>query len=70
VFIGVFHLYSAGYFFSNITIVVNLYDIAYGKKIKELFLVFVFTTYTNIYIYIYIFFFLFFAFGFCVYWCF
>jgi hypothetical protein len=65
VFIGVFHLYSAGYFFSYITIVVNLYDIAYGKKIKELFLVFVFTTYTNIYIYIYIF-----AFGFCVYWCF
>jgi hypothetical protein len=48
VFTGVFHLYSAGYFFSNTTIVVNLYDTTHGKKIKELFLVFVFTAYTNI----------------------
>jgi hypothetical protein len=55
VFIGVFHLYGAGYFFSYITIVVNLDDIAHEKKIKELFLVFVFTAHTNIYIYIYIF---------------
>jgi hypothetical protein len=38
-------------FFSYITIVVNLYDTAHGKKIKELFLVFVFTTYTNIYLF-------------------
>jgi hypothetical protein len=32
VFTGVFHLYNSGYFFSNTTIVVNLYDTTHGKK--------------------------------------
>ena len=54
VFTGIFHLYSTGYFFSYIIIVVNLYNTAHGKKIKELFLVFVFTAYTNIYIYFFL----------------
>ena len=32
VFTGVFNLYSTGYFFPYITIVVNLYGIAHGKN--------------------------------------
>jgi hypothetical protein len=67
VFTGVFHLYSIGYFFSYITIVVNLYDTAHGKKNKRI--VFGFCVY-SIHQYFFFFFFFFFAFGFCVYWCF
>jgi hypothetical protein len=36
VFICVFHLYSIGYCFSYITIVVNLYDTVHGKKNKRI----------------------------------
>jgi hypothetical protein len=63
VFTGVFHLYSTGYFFSYIIIVVNPYDTAHGKKIKEFFFGFC------VYI-IHHYLFIFFAFGFCVYRCF
>ena len=62
VFTGVFHLYSIGYFFFYITIVVNLYSTAHGKKNERI--VFGFCVYS---IHQYLFFF---AFGFCVYWCF
>jgi hypothetical protein len=33
-FTGIFHLYSTGFFFSYIIIVINLYDTTHEKKIK------------------------------------
>jgi hypothetical protein len=55
VFTGVFNLYSIGYFFPYITIVVNLYGIAHGEKKKKIIFGFcVYSTYQYIYIYIFL----------------
>ena len=67
VFIGVFNLYSIGYFFFLYNLVVNLYDTAQRKN-NQLYNYFCFWFLCLQHIPVLLLLLLFFVFGFCVYW--